>query len=42
MEMEVETNYVDEKIDILNRQDMAIGSIGMHISPKLFHQVYEE
>jgi hypothetical protein len=42
MEMEVEPDSVDEKNDFLNRQDMAIGSIGMSISPKLFHQVYEE
>jgi hypothetical protein len=33
MEMEVEPNYVDEKNDFLNRQDMAIGSIGMSVSP---------
>jgi hypothetical protein len=42
MEMEVEPNSVDEKNDFLNRQDMAIGSIGMYVSHKLFHQVYEE
>jgi hypothetical protein len=42
MEMEVEPDYVDEKNDFLNRQDMAIGSIGMLVSPELFHQVYEE
>jgi hypothetical protein len=42
MEMEVEPNYVDEKNGFLNRQDMAIGSIGMSVSPELFHQVYEE
>jgi hypothetical protein len=42
MEMEVEPDSVDEKNDFLNRQDMAIGSICMSVSPELFHQVYEE
>jgi hypothetical protein len=42
MEMEVEPDSVDEKNDFLNRQDLAIGSISMSVSPKLFHQVYEE
>ena len=42
MAMEVEPNFVDEKNVFLNRQDMAIESIGMSVSPKLFHQVYEE
>jgi hypothetical protein len=42
MEMEVESDFVDEKNDFLNRQDMAIGSIGMSVSPEIFHQVYEE
>jgi hypothetical protein len=42
MAMEVEPDSVDEKNDFLNRQDMAIGSIGMSVSPELFHQVYEE
>jgi hypothetical protein len=42
MAMEVEPDFVDEKNDFLNRQDMAIGSIAMFVSPKLFHQVYEE
>ena len=42
MTMEVELDYVDEKNDFLNRQDMAIGSIVMSVFPKLFHQVYEE
>ena len=42
MAMEVEPDSVDEKNDFLNRQDMAIGSISMYVSPKLFHQVYEE
>ena len=42
MEMEVEPDSVEEKNDFLNRQDMAIGSIGMFVSLKVFHQVYEE
>jgi hypothetical protein len=42
MAMEVEPDSVDEKNDFLNRQDMAIGSIGMSVSLELFHQVYEE
>jgi hypothetical protein len=42
MAMEVEPDFVDEKNDFLNRQDMAIGSIGMSVSPELFHQIYEE
>jgi hypothetical protein len=42
MEMEVEPDSVDEKNDFLNRQYMAIGSIGMSVSPEFFHQVYEE
>jgi hypothetical protein len=42
MEMEVEPDSVDEKNDFLNRQDMAIGSISMSVSPELFHQVYQE
>ena len=42
MEIEVDSDSFDEKNDFLNRQDMAIGSISMSISPKLFHQVYEE
>jgi hypothetical protein len=42
MEMEVEHDFVDEKNDFLNRQDMAIGSIGMFVSLELFHLVYEE
>jgi hypothetical protein len=42
MEMEVEPNSIDEKNDFLNRHDMAIGSINVSISPKIFHQVYEE
>jgi hypothetical protein len=42
MAMEVEPDSSDEKNDFLNRQDMAIGNIGMSVSPELFHQVYEE
>jgi hypothetical protein len=42
MEMEVEPDSTDEKNEFLNIQDMAIGSIDMCVSPKLFHQVYEE
>jgi hypothetical protein len=42
MAMEVEPDSFDEKNDFLNRQDMAIGSIDMSVSSKLFHQVYEE
>jgi ppGpp synthetase/RelA/SpoT-type nucleotidyltranferase len=42
MAMEVEPDSVDEKNDFLNRQDMAIGSIDMSVSPKIFHQIYEE
>ena len=32
MAMEVDVDSVDEKNDFLNRQDMAIGSIGMSVS----------
>jgi hypothetical protein len=42
MEIELEPDSIDEKNDFLNRQDMAIGSIDMFVSPELFHQVYEE
>ena len=42
MEMEVDLDFVDENFFFLNRRDMAIGSIGMFVSPELFHQVYEE
>jgi hypothetical protein len=42
MTMEVEPDSIDEKNGFLNRQDMAIGSICMSVSPELFHQVYEE
>jgi hypothetical protein len=41
MAMEVESDYVNEKNDFLNRQDMVIGSIDISISPEFFHQVYE-
>jgi hypothetical protein len=41
MAMEVESDFVNEKNDFLNRQDMAIGSIDVSVSPELFHQVYE-
>ena len=34
MEMEVEPDFVDEKNDFLNRQDMAIGSISMYEESK--------
>jgi hypothetical protein len=36
MAMEVDPDSIDEKNDFLNRQDMAIGSIGMSVSPKTF------
>jgi hypothetical protein len=42
MTMKVEPDSIDEKNDFLNRKDMAIGSICTSVSPKLFHQVYEE
>jgi hypothetical protein len=42
MEMEVDHNSIDEKNDFLNRQDMAMGYICMFVSPKCFHQVYDE
>jgi hypothetical protein len=42
MEMEVDPDSFNDKNDFLNRQDMAIGSIDMFVSPELFHQVYEE
>jgi hypothetical protein len=42
MAMEVEPDSIDEKNYFLNRQYMAIGSIHMSISSKLFLQVYEE
>jgi hypothetical protein len=41
MAMEVDLDFVNEKNDFLNRQDIAIGSIGMFVSPELFHQVYK-
>jgi hypothetical protein len=40
--MEVEPNFVDEKNNFLNRQDMAIGCILYFISPKILHQVYDD
>jgi hypothetical protein len=39
MATEVEPDSTDEKNDFLNRQDMAIGSIYMNISPEILHQV---
>jgi hypothetical protein len=42
MEMEVDSNFVDEKNDFLNRQDMAIGCILYFISPEIHHQVYDD
>jgi hypothetical protein len=42
MEMEVEPDSSDEKKKNLNRQDMAIGCILWFISPKIFHQVYDD
>jgi hypothetical protein len=42
MAMEVDPNSTDEKNDFLNRQYMAIGCICLSISPKIFHQVYDE
>jgi hypothetical protein len=42
MATKVEPDSADEKNDFLNRQDMAIGSVYMFVSPELFHQVYEE
>ena len=42
MAMEVEPDFVDEKNDFLNRQDMAIGCILYFISPKIIHQVYDD
>jgi hypothetical protein len=42
MEMEVESDFVDEKNDFLNRQDMDIGCILYFISPRILHQVYHD
>ena len=42
MAIEVEPDYVDEKNDFLNRQDMAIGCILHFISPEILHQVYDD
>jgi hypothetical protein len=39
MAMEVEPDFVDEKNDFLNRQDMAIGCIIYFISSEILHQV---
>ena len=40
--MEVEPDFVYEKKDFLNRQDMAIGHILWFISPEILHQVYDD
>jgi hypothetical protein len=40
--MEVEPDFVDEKNNFLNRQDMAIGHILWFISPEILHQVYDD
>jgi hypothetical protein len=42
MEIELEPDFFDEKNDFLNREDMAIGSIDMSVSPEIFPQVYKE
>jgi hypothetical protein len=42
MEMEVENDFVDEKNDFLNRQDMSIGCILYFISPEILHQLYDD
>jgi hypothetical protein len=42
MEMDVELDYVDEKNDFLNIQDMAIGCILYFISSEILHQVYDD
>jgi hypothetical protein len=42
MAMEVDPDSADEKNDYLNRQDMATRCIYISISPKLFHEVYDE
>jgi hypothetical protein len=42
MAMEVEPDFVDEKNDFLNRQDMAIGCIFYFISPEIHQQVYDD
>jgi hypothetical protein len=39
METKVEPDSADEKIDFLNRQDMAIGFIYLSIAPKILHKV---
>jgi hypothetical protein len=42
MAMEVDLDFVHEKNDFLNRQDMAIGCILYFISPEILHQVYDD
>jgi hypothetical protein len=42
MAMEVEPDFVNEKNNFLNRQDMAIGCILYFISLKILHQVYDD
>jgi hypothetical protein len=42
MAMEVDLDFVDEKNNFLNRQDMAIGCILYFISPEILHQVYDD
>jgi hypothetical protein len=42
MEMEVDSDSVDEKNDFLNKQDMAIRFIFLSISSKILQQVYDE
>jgi hypothetical protein len=42
MGMEVEAYFVDEKNDLLNRQDMAIGCILYFISREILHQIYDD
>jgi hypothetical protein len=42
MVMEVELDFVNEKNDFLNRQDMAIGCILYFISLEILHQVYDD
>jgi hypothetical protein len=41
MAMEVQPDFVDEKNDFLNRQDMAIVFICFSISLEILHQVYD-
>ena len=42
MEMEVEPDFVDEKNDFINRQDLAIGCVLYFISPEILPQVYDD